>query len=229
MHSIQWKAFILPAALPLTISMTMALAGAGVPFGASPDPAGEQTPGAVSSVRRSTQSDNHPSPTAVSTPPAKPTPTSAPTDSPTSVVVTIPSPLLDAPVPTAGATPRPPATPPPTTTSPTQPPSPTPGPTAPPVATPPPVISSAEACDLARAYVVVEMPTVAVEFKSCTAKLLDGRWEVELKIRNPLCPSSDPNGQACPHHGLTLKVLIYSSDPAIVPADDATRLILQSY
>ncbi len=218
MNLIRWQQFVLPVAVPLTISLAFALAGPHGPFGLSPDPAGEPTRDDAPALTHVAPGERDTPRRTDSAPAVAPTPGPEPAET-ASEQSSTPPPAVSVP---AAAPTRPSPSPPPTEPTPAATPS-------PPTPTPVAAIGATEACLLARAYAVTEMETVTVEFKSCSAVHLDGRWEVKARIRNPACAAVDPTGQACPHHGLTLKFYVYESGLSVTAADEATALILRTY
>lgn len=218
-----WKVFIPPVALPLVVSLAVTLAGPVGLFRSTPAPGPEQSafvgdvtpPGG----RAPSPVITLPTPTPAPSPSGPPEPTGAPAAEALTPAPTPPPSSVSAPPPSAtpapGAPTHAPTTPPPTT--------PTPAPTA----SPKPPITADEACARVQAFVVQQMASVSVTFKSCTANLVNGRWEVDTKIRNPAC--SADTSLPCEHHSLTLRFYLYEVDASIIPADAATELILQTY
>ncbi len=210
-----WKGLLPPVAVPLIVSAAVALAGPGGPFGLTPDGAGEQPRSFVSDVdpadsHRSSHgdsrrgSDSSPAPSAEKTP----APVSTSDRTPPGVV-TVPLPTEPAPAPAS------------------------PGPTqAPPAATPTPLpgpLNADDACSLVSAYVQAAISSVTVEIKSCSAEQIAGAWAVHIRIRHPGCAPLDALGLPCVQSPLKLNFYIYEADRSIVPADDETALIIQTY
>ncbi len=216
MNWTKWKPFVLPVALPLTISLAMALAGPRGPLGLTPNHVGEQTSLVTDVGSPAGRGDRDAPPLPSATPAVAPGQTPATTDSPT-------------PVPAVRV---PPVTPPTIATPPSPPPQPpTPGPTPAPVVTPSPapVMDSAGACELAGAYLQAEITTVTVQVKSCAAQPIAGGWEVDMRIRHPGCAPLDELGLPCANSPLKLTFFVSDADHSVVAADAETQAILDTY
>ncbi len=202
------KVYVPVVALPMVAWMAFALTVPGGPLDRTPD-GGVPAPD-VADVGSSFRHQDIDGP-----PIANATPTPSPSDSPPPQLVSSSAPGEVQP---AEAPPLPTPPPPPDENPVAMTPTPS--------ASPQPPIASDDACELVRAYVVTEMASVTVTFKSCSAAAtVDGLLLAETKIYNPACASTDG---PCLHHSLTLKLYVYE-DGSIVPADAATQLILDTY
>jgi hypothetical protein len=209
-----WKALVPPAALPLAVSVAVALAGPGGFFASTPP----NTPAALVSDIRPTDGPGTPTPIVT-----HPGPTPAPTQAGATPPVPTP-PVKPSPLPSPAPTPPP-------TPGPTLPPGSTSTPSPAPTPTPPPgpIFIEAEVVVMVKNYTITNMATVTVAFNWCTADWLGSAWGAICQIVDPACKAFTDLGLPCPLPPLALNFYLYEAVPTIVPADAATTLILQTY
>ena len=99
-----------------------------------------------------------------------------------------------------------------------------------PIATPAgPIFLEAEVVVMVKNYTITSMATVAVVSNWCTSDWLGSAWGASCQIVDPACKAFTDLGLPCPLTPLALNFYVYEAAPTIVPADEATTLILQLY
>lgn len=82
---------------------------------------------------------------------------------------------------------------------------------------------------MVRDYTIAAMETVTVAFNWCSAAWLGTVWGAACQIVDPVCDPFTLLGALCPYPSLTLSFYLYEGDLSILPADEITRQVLDSY